>query len=326
MKISYFGHFALVIGLSALVSSCDQPVGPKVGPEKVVISTADLAREARFSPWTSRAGLQLKMERLPGDQYFAAVQGRLKDGANQYRAISETFDGETYREWSVFWGLNERELFEEEIALLRSGFERRDSQTFTDSAGVAIHQLVMLRRVTALSFIPPSGTSGRVAEGALVPVVPSVETTEAVEVPDFIQPELRPIDDTPVAPVVPPDSNADLLAGASGANVIANPLEIENAGRAEVVEEAPPAPPALVDSPVVRIAPASDVKPDSGSTDGAAPAPAPESKAKSHRVSRGDTLSGIARQYGVRVSDLKRANGLRTDIIRLKQVLKIPVR
>ncbi|KAF0095986.1 MAG: peptidoglycan-binding lysin domain-containing protein [Puniceicoccaceae bacterium 5H] len=43
-----------------------------------------------------------------------------------------------------------------------------------------------------------------------------------------------------------------------------------------------------------------------------------------HRVQRGDTLSEIATAYGVSIRDLKRINGLKGDLIRIGQVLKVP--
>lgn len=46
-----------------------------------------------------------------------------------------------------------------------------------------------------------------------------------------------------------------------------------------------------------------------------------------YRVQRGDNLGAIARRYGVRVTDLKQANGIGTrNFIRAGQVLKIPPR
>jgi membrane-bound lytic murein transglycosylase D len=48
---------------------------------------------------------------------------------------------------------------------------------------------------------------------------------------------------------------------------------------------------------------------------------------KTHRVKRGDTLSGIARRYGTTVAKLAQANALKpTSRIRIGQVLKLPVR
>jgi LysM repeat protein len=43
-----------------------------------------------------------------------------------------------------------------------------------------------------------------------------------------------------------------------------------------------------------------------------------------HIVRKGDTLSGLAIRYGVTVSDIKRSNGLRSDLIKIGQSLKIP--
>ena len=43
-----------------------------------------------------------------------------------------------------------------------------------------------------------------------------------------------------------------------------------------------------------------------------------------HRVTRGDTLYGISRKYGVSVSRIKSTNGLRSDLIRTGQSLRIP--
>ena len=62
-----------------------------------------------------------------------------------------------------------------------------------------------------------------------------------------------------------------------------------------------------------------------------APAPTQKSKApqgryKTYKVRRGDTLSKIAKQHGVSVAALKRANGLkgRNPKLRPGQRLKIP--
>jgi LysM repeat protein len=49
-------------------------------------------------------------------------------------------------------------------------------------------------------------------------------------------------------------------------------------------------------------------------------------KASSHTVVAGDTLSQIAEKHGVRTADLKRWNGIKTDTIRLGQVLRITSR
>ncbi|MCB1644162.1 MAG: N-acetylmuramoyl-L-alanine amidase [Pseudomonadales bacterium] len=49
-----------------------------------------------------------------------------------------------------------------------------------------------------------------------------------------------------------------------------------------------------------------------------------EKKLATYRIERGDTLSGIAVKYRVSAESLKKLNGLRTDTLRIGQVLKIP--
>ncbi len=46
--------------------------------------------------------------------------------------------------------------------------------------------------------------------------------------------------------------------------------------------------------------------------------------ATSHTVRRGDTLSEIAVRYGTTVNDIKRSNGLKSDLIKVGQKLNIP--
>jgi LysM repeat protein len=46
-------------------------------------------------------------------------------------------------------------------------------------------------------------------------------------------------------------------------------------------------------------------------------------KTLTHRIRRGETLSSVARRYGVSVSDLKRTNRLRSNTIRTGQILRI---
>ena len=46
---------------------------------------------------------------------------------------------------------------------------------------------------------------------------------------------------------------------------------------------------------------------------------------KVHIVRKGDTLSGLAVRYGVTVSELKRCNGLKSDLIKVGQPLDIPM-
>lgn len=55
-----------------------------------------------------------------------------------------------------------------------------------------------------------------------------------------------------------------------------------------------------------------------------APPPPPKPKARYHTVKKGDTLYGIGRKYGVTISKIKSTNGLRSDLIRIGQTLRIP--
>jgi LysM repeat protein len=48
------------------------------------------------------------------------------------------------------------------------------------------------------------------------------------------------------------------------------------------------------------------------------------SEAQTHTVKSGDTLSQLAKTYGVSVGEIKRANGLKGDKIKIGQKLKIP--
>jgi len=78
-------------------------------------------------------------------------------------------------------------------------------------------------------------------------------------------------------------------------------------------------------APAQAPAPAVKPEPPKAQPKAAAP-PKPQSKAveKSHTVKSGDTLSTIARHYGVGVQDLKSANKLKSDNLSPGQKLRIP--
>lgn len=48
------------------------------------------------------------------------------------------------------------------------------------------------------------------------------------------------------------------------------------------------------------------------------------SSGRTHTVTKGDTLYGLARKYGTTVTKIKSANGMSGDMIRLGQKIKIP--
>jgi LysM repeat protein len=80
-------------------------------------------------------------------------------------------------------------------------------------------------------------------------------------------------------------------------------------------------------APAAKPAPAPAPKPAPAPAPKPAPAPAPKpapAQTVSHKVVRGDTLGGIAKKYGTTVAALKSANGLKSDLILVGQVLKVP--
>jgi LysM repeat protein len=52
----------------------------------------------------------------------------------------------------------------------------------------------------------------------------------------------------------------------------------------------------------------------------------PDENIAFHRVKRGDTLSDIAIRYGSSVSRLKAKNGLTSHLLRVGQVLRVPLK
>lgn len=52
--------------------------------------------------------------------------------------------------------------------------------------------------------------------------------------------------------------------------------------------------------------------------------PAAPTPAQTHRVERGDTLFGIARRYGVKADEIRAANRMESDVVKIGQTLVIP--
>jgi len=84
--------------------------------------------------------------------------------------------------------------------------------------------------------------------------------------------------------------------------------------------------------PVPAPAPAAPVVPDEPVAVEPAPKPAPKiveekpAKKSIYSVKPGDTLGKIAKQKGVTVAELKAANSLKNDIVKIGQKLVIPVK
>ncbi len=71
--------------------------------------------------------------------------------------------------------------------------------------------------------------------------------------------------------------------------------------------------------------------PAGGKPAGASPVPgtsaaAPSAESGTYKVKKGDTLTGIAKKNGTTAKELKRVNNLKTDQIKVDQVLKVPAK
>jgi LysM domain len=164
--------------------------------------------ESDYSGWMTRAELQHLQDLSPPERYFAYVEGRNNGGVAEFRAVTRDLATAEFTQWAVFWGIDEQELFDWELRLLRSGFVRKSMQVFLDSTGKAVHQVVWLRPVGATDNLsgdvivasPPEATvsesgegDGQAAllphEGDVVPVAPILVEPEEARVSD--QPETK---------------------------------------------------------------------------------------------------------------------------------------
>ena len=112
------------------------------------------------------------------------------------------------------------------------------------------------------------------------------------------------------------EENYDTAGDTAGYDT-SNPYGVPGEGSAESVPYQPVNPPA--DNPTYA--------PAAYEESAASPAPAaPPAAAASttHTVVRGDTLSGIARKYGVSIAAVKQANGMTSDVVVLGKDLVIP--
>lgn len=190
-----------LLGTACFLVSCDRKEPAEVSASPAVNYTTPGASwlETDFTAWMSRAELQYLQENNPPDKYFAHVEGRNHDGRLEYRAVLRPFSADEYDQWAVFWGINESELFDWELRLLRTGFTRKDMQAFQDSTGKALYQIVWLK---------PKGQS---EEQDL-----TVSNSGDVIAPQSVQPEIEsasiPFQETPViAEPQPPEELVEVV-------------------------------------------------------------------------------------------------------------------
>lgn len=110
-------------------------------------------------------------------------------------------------------------------------------------------------------------------------------------------------------------------AGGEGAYDTSNPYGVPDAGSAESVPYQPVNPPA--DNPTYSQA-AYEENTTSHAAAPSSSSPSVSSAGTTHTVVRGDTLSGIARKYGVTSAAIKQANGMSSDTVVLGKQLVVP--
>lgn len=151
--------YKLIGGFAILLAGCDRSNHPNGGEKAANDELLGLRtgfqegeakpEEERFSPWMTKAQLQVALENVPAGTYYAYVEGRENGGCNQYRAATATFPAGEWGRWAVFWGLSERELYDTEIRLLRDGYVRRQLQVFSCMGREAVYQGVWLQPASA---------------------------------------------------------------------------------------------------------------------------------------------------------------------------------
>lgn len=260
--------------------------------EEVSYSTQNRTWEHQaFTSWMSRAELQFLQEKLASQQYFSRVEGRNHKDRLEYRAVVSDFTDPAFEQWAVFWGITEAELFDYELLLLKQGFERDNMQIFKDPSGQPLHQIVWLQPRSAVDQMQEQRRqeiAQREAELAnRVADLPSQSDGDAAGEPIQEAVEQHLPATTPVR-VTPPARPITTPAPAPDPEIVEAPD--------------PPTPPAAAPQP--------------------AP-PAPATAAEVHTVRSGDTLWKISRQSGVSVAQIKKLNGLRSDVLRVGQKLKL---
>jgi hypothetical protein len=194
----------VLLALACLVPSCGKRITPKPDAKPATTVTgpgyclpaSSLWPEEEYTQWMTRAELQYFQEKISADQYFAHVEGRNNGGLNEYRAVRKALPADQHAKGAVYWGISDKELFDNELRLLRTGFVRKSMQVFVDASGNAMHQCVWLK---------PIGTTTELADHP--PVTPATPPG----LPDLDSPDPEPATDpsTSPPPSPPPPPTAD---------------------------------------------------------------------------------------------------------------------
>lgn len=211
------------------------------------------------------------------------------------------------------------------MALLMQGCQKAPDNTPTT-------ELVDTNAPVAPTFVETTPTYAAPLPDTNAPIAayatPTTPVTAQTSSPPVV-PEPLPLDTTPQV-VTTPTTSLTPPASASSHKIVAGDtlgklardykvsvraIEAANPGIEptrlqvnQVIQIPAPAP----QSPSLAVTPATS---EAGSNGG-----------ETYKVKSGDTLIRIASQHGVSVKALRAANGLRTDRIRVNQVLKIPAR
>jgi nucleoid-associated protein YgaU len=285
----------LLFSLACLATSCrEQPARSTEGAPATAAKPAagyclpasTAWAEDDFTQWMTRAELLHFQGQTPSDQYFAHIEGRNNGGLNEYRAVRKPMPSEQYAESAVFWSLDEKELFDRELRLLRTGFVRKSMQVFVDASGTALHQIVWLK---------PLGASGTVAAAA----APATASAPDPLDPDLPDPDLSDSE-------MPDPEPSESLAGSEPSDAGTRPAA---SGDPSPLAEKPP---------VARVVPQSEQQ---GSPE---PEPPNAQKFTTYTVVKGDILDKIARRQHTTIDAIMAANDLDSDKLSIGQKLKIP--
>ncbi len=246
--------------------------------------------EEEYTQWMTSAELQFYQDQAAPGQYFAHVEGRNNAGLSEYRAVRpQPLPVEQYVEAGIFWGQNDKRLFDTELRLLRAGFIRKSMQVFIDASGCALHQFVWLR---------PAGTKASTAAST-----PAPPTQKRVTQPD---PATQPAVTNPPEPL-PNEETAATEPTISPAPAAGTDL-------ASAADESP----AEEKLPTAMVVPPSELRP---TTEPEAPNP---KKFTTYTVVHGDVLERIARRHHCTAEAILTANDLKNDSLHIGQKLKIP--